>query len=87
VGLSHNIKKKFFKGLQCEPFLLCKKEKLIKKRYMKNLIYFKNKYEKSKTQVGRDSAKKNAEEQLNIDDFKKFLQWETTQPDKPKRIR
>lgn len=54
---------------------------------MKNLMYFKNKYEQSKTQVGRDSAKKNAETQLSLDDFQKFLEWEATQPEKPKRIR
>ena len=55
--------------------------------YMKNLMYFKNKYEHSKTQVGRDSAKKNAEVQLSLDDFQNFLEWEATQPEKPKRIR
>jgi len=50
-------------------------------------MYFKNKYDQSKTQVGRDSAKKNAEKQLSLNDFQKFLEWEATQPKKPKRIR
>ena len=54
---------------------------------MKNLKYYLVKYENSKTQTGRDSAKINAEHNLSPTDFKLFLDWEVKQPIKPKRLR
>lgn len=54
---------------------------------MKNLRYYTMKYENSKTQTGRDSAKINAQNNLNPIDFQTFLDWEDKQPIKPKRIK